>query len=190
MWALVVCGTGALIASRHPENPIGWLFCGFALVNVLGDVAQGWGLRAAAEGWPAGPAGEWIATWSWLPSGLGWMLTFLLFPDGRLPGRGWRVVAWARGAGMVLAIAGWSLYGAARRRSSRAATTRSRSPASRRALLVTVGMTLFLGALLASGGLPRRCGCAARGASSASSSSGSSSRPPVAVVVLPAGFLL
>jgi len=149
VWALVVSGTGALIASRHPENPIGWLFCGFALLNVLGDVAQGWGLRAAAEGWPAGPAGEWIATWSWLPSGLGWMLTFLLFPDGRLPGRRWRVVPLAGGFGMVLAIAGWSLT---TERDGEFAS--GHNPLAVDGLptsaLMAVGMTLFLGALIAS----------------------------------------
>jgi signal transduction histidine kinase len=149
VWALTVCGTGALIASRHPENPIGWLFCGFALLNVLGDVAQGWGLRAAVEGWPGGAAGEWFATWSWLPSGLGWTLTFLLFPDGRFLGRRWRAVAWAGGVGMLCAIAGWSLTAD---RDGEFAS--GHNPLAVDGLptnaLTAVGMTLFLGALIAS----------------------------------------
>ena len=31
LYAVVQAGAGALIATRHPRNPIGWLFLGFAL---------------------------------------------------------------------------------------------------------------------------------------------------------------
>ena len=31
---------GALIASRHPRNPIGWIFCGLALYGETGDGSQ------------------------------------------------------------------------------------------------------------------------------------------------------
>ena len=53
-------GAGALIASAQPRNPIGWLLCTTGLFNALAaDVAQGYGLRAAAAGgregrWPSG----------------------------------------------------------------------------------------------------------------------------------------
>jgi hypothetical protein len=51
---VVMAGAGALVAARHPRNPVGWLLCGFTLFTaVAGDAALGWGLRAAAEGWPA-----------------------------------------------------------------------------------------------------------------------------------------
>ncbi|WP_448613115.1 histidine kinase [Modestobacter sp. URMC 112] len=103
-------GAGALIASREPGNSIGWLFCGFGLLNALAaDLAQGWGLRAVEQGWPAGPAAEWTTTASWLPSGFGWVLTFLLFPTGRLPGRRWVPVVWLGAAGFSIALVGWAL---------------------------------------------------------------------------------
>ena len=46
--------------------------------------------RPRAGSWPSGSA-----QWAWAP-GLGLLLTFvpLLFPDGRLPSRRWRPVAW------------------------------------------------------------------------------------------------
>jgi hypothetical protein len=89
---------------------IGWLFCAFALLNALvSDLALGWGLRAAAEGWPGTAVGEWISATSWLPSGFGWILTFVLFPDGHLPGPRWRLVPWAGAVGLVLAVPGWSI---------------------------------------------------------------------------------
>lgn len=105
-----MAGAGALIASHHPHNPIGWLLCGIGLENALAaDLAQGYGLRAAAMGWPGGPLGEWIATWSWLPQAIPMVLTFLLFPDGRLLGRRWLIVVWVAAVGLVLAGPGWSL---------------------------------------------------------------------------------
>lgn len=110
VFTLATVGAGALIAQRHPENPIGWLFCGFGLLNaVSGDLSEGYGLRAAAEGWPGGPMAEWIGWVSWLVNGFGWILTFLLFPTGRLPSPRWRAVPWIGAAGTVLAIAGWGL---------------------------------------------------------------------------------
>src|SRR3954453_22557527 len=52
VYSVTLAGAGALIASRRPENAIGWLFCGFGLFNaVTTDVAQGHGLRAAEQGW-------------------------------------------------------------------------------------------------------------------------------------------
>ena len=66
VYAVTLAGAGALIASRHPHNPIGWLFCAAALWNALAaDVAQGWGLRAAESGWSGGSVGEVIALSSW-----------------------------------------------------------------------------------------------------------------------------
>lgn len=94
-YSVVQVAAGAFVASRHPRNPIGWLFCVFGALNALSaDLAQGWGLRAAEQGWPGGPAAEWVSEASWLPGGVGLILTFLLFPDGRFPGPRWRPVAW------------------------------------------------------------------------------------------------
>jgi hypothetical protein len=91
--SIVVAGAGALIAARHPRNPIGWLLLGFAVLNtVISDLAQGWGLRGAAHGWPAAEVAQWVSASSWLLSGFGWMLTFALFPDGRVAGPRWRWV--------------------------------------------------------------------------------------------------
>jgi hypothetical protein len=94
---------GALVASRRPENPIGWLFCTIALSNFLW--AFGWqyavyALVTEPGSLPGGHAMAWLGTgWS---ATLGWglMATFvpLLFPTGRLPSRRWRPVAWLAAA--------------------------------------------------------------------------------------------
>ena len=97
-YTITLAGAGALIASRHRRNPIGWLFCGIAMLNAIAaDTAQGWGLRAAANSWPGGPLAECIALVSWIPSAPATVLTFLLFPDGRAPRKGWLAVpGWAQ----------------------------------------------------------------------------------------------
>ncbi|MGW6201330.1 histidine kinase [Kribbella sp. NPDC055110] len=150
LFNLATIGAGAVIARRRPENAIGWLFCGFGLLNTLAsDLAQGWGLRAAAEGWPGGPVGEGISAASWLSSGYGWTLTFLLFPTGRLLGRRWRVLPWIGAVGLVISTAAWSL-----------SPDRGRDFVSGHnpwavaglptGFLLGLGMPLFLGALVGS----------------------------------------
>ncbi|GIJ73092.1 hypothetical protein Voc01_080090 [Virgisporangium ochraceum] len=146
VFSVVTAGAGALIASRHPRNPIGWLFCAGALVTALGsELAQAWALR----GLPGVTVAELLMATSWLPSGYGWILTFVLFPDGHLPGRRWQVVPWAGGVGLLLAVAGWALS------PDRTVEFRGgRNPYAVDAVptdeLLAVGMTLFVGAMLAS----------------------------------------
>jgi signal transduction histidine kinase len=110
VYAVTLAGAGALIASSHPANPIGWLFCGAALWNsVAADVAQGWGLRAVESGWPGGTVGEVVALTSWIPGGIAIVLTFLLFPNGHLLRPAWRTLVWIQVAGILLATPGWAL---------------------------------------------------------------------------------
>src|SRR5829696_6800774 len=98
---------GALIASRRPENPIGWIclvvgiFWMFAIV-MSGSYAL-YGLRVASPGsvpFPAaiGSLGELVAP---ATGGLIGTYLILLFPNGRLPSRRWRPLAWLSGAVIV-----------------------------------------------------------------------------------------
>jgi hypothetical protein len=102
---LVFAATGVLVASRHPGNAIGWTFLGAAVAAGLGSLASSY-----ADYWVDGRDGsEWLgktAAWygelSWMPFILV-PVTFLLllFPDGRLLSRRWRVVAWCAGVGIA-----------------------------------------------------------------------------------------
>jgi hypothetical protein len=96
---------GALIATRQPQNPIGWIMivAGFGLAATIltGNyveisLVQPPGRLPATE-WVA-----WVAQWVWV-LGFGPALTFLLllFPNGRLPSRRWRPVGWLAVAAMV-----------------------------------------------------------------------------------------
>ena len=93
---------GALIASRRPGNPIGWICLAAGITWMLGMVSGSYvlyGLRMAnpdSVPYPAavGSLSEYLPPTAIL---LGTFL-ILLFPDGRLPSSRWRPVAWLCGA--------------------------------------------------------------------------------------------
>jgi hypothetical protein len=109
--ALVFATVGALIATRRPEHPVGWLFLGAGLGGaaqlVTGEFAAAF---LAASGPSAGVA---VAAWasSQFQLAVVGMLVcmLLLFPTGRPPSRRWWVLAWALAAGVVLTGAGGGL---------------------------------------------------------------------------------
>ena len=110
VYALAAAGAGTLIVSRHPGHRIGWLLVATGVFQSLAsDLAQGWGLRAAEHRWPGGAFAEWVALWSWVPSAIVIVLTFLLFPDGHLTRRRWQAVVWVNVVGVALTLPGWAM---------------------------------------------------------------------------------
>jgi Na+-transporting NADH:ubiquinone oxidoreductase subunit NqrE len=97
---------GAIIASRLPANPVGWLFCAAACtiaVEYLSAEYAIYALLARPDSLPAGEALAWLAFWAWIPSIGCIVLSLLLFPNGRLPSTRWRWLAWLS---VLLTIAG------------------------------------------------------------------------------------
>src|SRR5215207_3088279 len=104
---------GAIIASRHPRNTIGWLFCSvgvtIGLNSFAGDYAEFW----LASGFGTSSLGEtaaWFSSWLWIllvyvPTSF----LLLLFPDGRLPSPRWRPVAWGVALGTAGGVVGNAL---------------------------------------------------------------------------------
>ena len=89
---------GAVLASRRPANPVGWLLLGIGLVVACRALAGEVALHAlAGSARPAsGVWGAWFIYWSLSLLFPGGLLTFLLllFPSGRLLGPRWRAVGW------------------------------------------------------------------------------------------------
>lgn len=105
LWFAVI---GALVVGRHARHPIGWMFCVTALSFGAAAFAQSYAIVALTAQHRELPAGElmaWLGFWISMP-GTAVIALFLplLFPDGRLPSRRWRPVAWAAGALAVVAV--------------------------------------------------------------------------------------
>jgi hypothetical protein len=104
---------GALIASKRPNNPVGWICLAVGIFWMIMPISSSYGVyglvvRPSSVPFPAaiGSLGEWM----WAPAvGLFGIYLILLFPDGRLPSRRWRPLAWLSGAVIVLVSAGFVL---------------------------------------------------------------------------------
>jgi hypothetical protein len=88
---------GAIIASRLPNHPIGWLCCAIGLIAAVDHFAGEYSLYALVAQphlLPGGRAMLWLQGWFWmLFIGL-IVFLLLLFPTGRLPSSRWRPFAW------------------------------------------------------------------------------------------------
>jgi signal transduction histidine kinase len=95
---------GALIASRLPTNPIGWIFCGVGLVYSVQRFALAYADYAIVENFtfPGGDYVAWFSSWAGSAILLLGVFVMLLFPDGRLVSPRWRIVAWAALCGTAL----------------------------------------------------------------------------------------
>jgi hypothetical protein len=94
---VITATVGAIVASRRPENPVGWLLCLNGLTISISHFSSQYAiyaLLARPDLLPAGEAFAWIGTWI-LPILIALdVFTFLLFPTGRLPSRRWRWLGW------------------------------------------------------------------------------------------------
>jgi hypothetical protein len=108
--ALTFPTVGALIASRRPKNPIGWVLCGAGLFTGVRSFAEAYadfGLVGRPGSLPAAEYMAWIAEWIGMPVvALASALLLVVFPDGKLLDRSWWAVVW-----MAVGGARWLAYG-------------------------------------------------------------------------------
>ena len=106
--ALAFPVVGALIISGRPRHLMGWLFCGVGLAGALTLASWGYaeyGLVSQPGAVPGAVAVAWVSAWIWV-CGFVPLVTFgvLLFPDGHLPSRRWRPLAWCGALAVVLPV--------------------------------------------------------------------------------------
>jgi signal transduction histidine kinase len=93
VFALVTGAVGAVIASRRPSNPIGWILCGLSAVSAVVSLANEysrWALIHEGGRAPGGIYGAWLQEWLWMPMVLGLAVVAWIFPDGTFLSRRWR----------------------------------------------------------------------------------------------------
>lgn len=100
---------GGLVAARRPRNPIGWLFLATSMCYGGMTLAVAGSVSLSSTGTPASDllaaTSTWLSSWLWLPATiLPTTFLFLLFPDGQLPSRRWRPIAWAVAGGLGMTL--------------------------------------------------------------------------------------
>jgi uncharacterized membrane protein YidH (DUF202 family) len=117
MWLLsfaVFLPVGAVVAARHPGNPVGWLFIALGMSEVLSVAFQEYAVVSLL--WhpgslPGGEGASWLTSWVWVPGLSLFPFLVLLFPTGHLPSPRWRWLAWVAALNTVLVTAaGISLW--------------------------------------------------------------------------------
>src|SRR5919205_840745 len=109
--------TSALVASRHPRNPIGWICLADGLLWMLLSMTDSYSIYGVAKPGSV-PFPVAIGTignqWLWVPTvGLLGIYLLLLFPNGRLPSRRWRLLAIFSAGGIVgFTVCGGAALGA------------------------------------------------------------------------------
>jgi hypothetical protein len=113
---------GAIVASRRPQNPIGWIYLAIGLsqgLNVFAWGYAGYGLITAPGSLPMADLMAWVGAWTWAP-GLTLFMTIslLLFPDGHHLTPRWRLVSAAAIVSLFLmmvpvAVVDWPIRGIA-----------------------------------------------------------------------------
>jgi hypothetical protein len=105
---LVFTVVGWMITSRRPDNKVGWIALAIGLPTQIGSFAIEYSVyatRTVPGGLPAGDVMAWLANFIWVvPVGLLGTVLVLIYPDGRLPGRGWSITMAAAITAMVAAV--------------------------------------------------------------------------------------
>jgi hypothetical protein len=106
--SVVMCATGCVIVSKQPRNAIGWLFALIPLgfwVKGCSDGIVYYAHFARHDAVPGGHVAAWMSNWDYFPpiATLG-VFVPLFFPNGRLPSRRWRPVAFAAGIVILNAL--------------------------------------------------------------------------------------
>jgi hypothetical protein len=87
---------GAVLASRRPSHPIGWLFCVIGILGAVRHLGAEYAIYALVAQRPwlmCAEMSAWVSSWMWVPHVGLMVFLLLLFPDGQLPNARWRLLA-------------------------------------------------------------------------------------------------
>jgi hypothetical protein len=93
---------GAIIASRLPNHPIGWICCAIGVLGAVEHFSGEYAIYALLAPHPEALLGGkvmlWMSLWAWILMFGFIVFLLLLFPTGRLPSNRWRPFAWMSAA--------------------------------------------------------------------------------------------
>jgi hypothetical protein len=91
---------GAVVASRRPTNAVGWLLCVVGLATAVANFTDVYAHYADDMALAGAEAAAFL---SGINPGIAVAIFVpLVFPDGRLPSRRWRLLVWLIGAGLAI----------------------------------------------------------------------------------------
>jgi hypothetical protein len=113
VFVLAFVSVGALVATKRPENPLGWVMLAAGIAYSVAGISTGWVEEFVRPGMqnslPAIYLG-WVSSWMWgIRPFISGTYLLLLFPDGHVPSPRWRHVARAAGVGIAMVVAGIAL---------------------------------------------------------------------------------
>jgi signal transduction histidine kinase len=88
---------GAILASRKPRNPIGWILIAVGSAFGIAFFTEGYArytLETNPGALPFGDVAAWFGTWVYAVMLFGLPVVALLYPDGRVVSPRWRPVPW------------------------------------------------------------------------------------------------
>jgi hypothetical protein len=112
-WLVASSTVGAVIVSRRPGNPIGWILCaiGFLLASsVFSGLYAFRALVSSPGSLPVGEVAAWFSAWVQNPAHSLFLYLFLLFPDGRPLSHRWRPLLWIVGIVVATSILVGAFY--------------------------------------------------------------------------------
>ncbi len=110
--AAAIVTVAAVVSSRVPGNPVGWLFFLLGFGNLTTNVAGLYairGLELAPGSLPLVVPVAWLGTWSWIGQLIALPLLMPLFPNGEPLTRRWRPIVWLQVAAGSMAMITWAV---------------------------------------------------------------------------------
>jgi len=107
MFFVLACALlGALVASRKPANPIGWILSVVASFGVVAGVMSTYIETHPTSVGSPGSLADWVGSFIWTLAFAPIIFVILLFPTGRPLTSRWVPALWLTGAGIACAVIG------------------------------------------------------------------------------------
>ena len=107
-FVLACAVVGAMVASRRPTNPIGWILSIVASFGVVAGVVSAYIEANPTSVGAPGSIADWVGSFIWTLAFAPVIFVLQLFPTGRPLGRRWTPVLWLTGAGTACAVVAYA----------------------------------------------------------------------------------